>query len=69
VAHGAVRVRLDVIDVQPGLWLSAAGTRRFAYNWAVAKIRANANQWASEAGYGLERAGRVRSSSCSPAPG
>jgi acetaldehyde dehydrogenase (acetylating) len=41
-----VRVRLDVTDVQSGLLLRAAGARRFAFNWAVAKIKANADQWA-----------------------
>lgn len=40
--------------------LRAAGARRFAFNWAVAKIKANADQWAAEATYGLERAERVR---------
>jgi hypothetical protein len=41
-----VRVRLDVTDVQSGLLLRAAGARPFAFNWAVAKIKANADQWA-----------------------
>src|SRR4051812_8132974 len=40
--------------------LRAAGARRFAFNWAVAKIKANADQWAAEATYGIERADRVR---------
>jgi len=60
VSHGAVRVRLDVTDVQAGVLLRAAGARRFAWNWAVAKIKANADQWAAEASYGVERADRVR---------
>jgi putative transposase len=46
---------LDVTDVQAGMLLCAAGARRFAYNWAVAKIKANADQWAAEATYGIER--------------
>jgi putative transposase len=60
VSHGAVRIRLDVNDVQAGLLLRAAGARRFAWNWAVAKIRANADQWTAEATYGIEPADRVR---------
>jgi hypothetical protein len=60
VGHGAVRVRLDVTDVQAGALLRACGTRRFAWNWAVAKVKANADQWAAEATYGLERAQRAR---------
>jgi putative transposase len=60
VAHAAVRVRLDVTDVQAGMLLRAAGARRFGWNWAVAKIRANADQWAAEATYGVDRADRVR---------
>ncbi|WP_170182451.1 RNA-guided endonuclease InsQ/TnpB family protein [Blastococcus colisei] len=60
MSHGAVRVRLDVTDVQAGMLLRAAGARRFAWNWAVAKIKANADQWTAEATYGLERADRVR---------
>lgn len=55
-----MRVRLDVTDVQAGMLLRAAGARRFAFNWAVAKIKANADQWATEATYGIERADRVR---------
>ena len=51
---------LDVTDVQGGVLLRAAGARRFAWNWAVAKIKANADQWAAEASYGIERADRVR---------
>jgi putative transposase len=56
VSHGAVRVRLDVTDVQAGVLLRAAGARRFAFNWAVARIKANADQWAAEATYGIGRA-------------
>jgi putative transposase len=55
-----VRVRLDVTDVQGGMLLRAAGARRFAFNWAVAKIKANAGQWSAEATYGIERVDRVR---------
>jgi putative transposase len=60
VAHGAVQVRLDVTDVQAGMLLRAAGARRFAYNWAVAKITANAAQWAAEASYDIPKPDRVR---------
>src|SRR4051794_9073282 len=60
VGHGAVRVRLDAPDVQAGMLLRAAGARRFAWNWAVAKIKANADQWAAEATYSIEKADRVQ---------
>jgi putative transposase len=40
--------------------LRAAGARRFAFNWAVAKIKANADQWTAEASYGIQRAGQIR---------
>jgi putative transposase len=60
VGHGAVRVRLDVTDVQAGMLLRAAGARRFAFNWAVARIKANAAQWQAEASYGIDKPDRVR---------
>jgi hypothetical protein len=53
VSHGAVRVRLDVTNVQAGMLLRAAGARRFAWNWAVAKIKANTDRWGAEASYGI----------------
>jgi putative transposase len=40
--------------------LRAAGARRFAYNWAVAKITANTAQWAAEASYDIPKPDRVR---------
>jgi putative transposase len=58
MAHAAVR--LDVTDVQAGVLLRASGARRKAWNWAVAKIKVNADQWAAEATYGVEKADRVR---------
>src|SRR3954470_18283323 len=60
VGHAAVRVRLDVTDVQAGMLLRAAGARRFAWNWAVARIKAHADQWAAEATYDIARAARIR---------
>jgi putative transposase len=60
VSHGAVRIRLDVTDVQAGMLLRAAGARRKAWNWAVRKIKANADQWHAEAAYGVDRSDRVR---------
>ncbi|SEK22255.1 transposase, IS605 OrfB family, central region [Blastococcus sp. DSM 46786] len=47
-------------DVQAGVLLRAAGARRKAWNWAVEKIKANADQWAAEASYGIEWPDRVR---------
>jgi putative transposase len=60
VSHGAVRVRLDVTYVQAGMLLRAAGARRKAWNWAVEQIKANADQWAVEASYGIDKAERVK---------
>src|SRR3954468_14610401 len=60
MSHGAVQVQLDVTDVQAGVLLRAAGARRFAFNSAVAKVKANADQWAVEGSYGIERPDRVR---------
>jgi putative transposase len=60
VSHGAVRVRLDVTYVHAGMLLRAAGARRVAWNWAVDRIKVNADQWAAEGTYGIERADRVR---------
>src|SRR3954452_17379839 len=60
VGHGAVRVRLDVTDVQAGMLLRAAGARRFAFNWAVARIKANADQWRGGGRRGSEKPDRVR---------
>ncbi|MCW2642644.1 MAG: ydcM, partial [Dactylosporangium sp.] len=55
-----MRVRLDVNDVQAGMLLRVAGSRRFAYNWAVAKITTNHEQWVAEASYGIPKDQRVR---------
>lgn len=60
MGHGAIRVQIDVTDVGGGMLLRASGARRFAWNWAVAKIKANADQWAAEATYDIPRADRVR---------
>lgn len=60
VNHGAVRVQLDVTDVGGGMLLRAGGARRFGWNWAVAKIKANADQWAAEATYDIARPDRVQ---------
>ncbi|HET6395132.1 MAG TPA: RNA-guided endonuclease TnpB family protein [Blastococcus sp.] len=60
MSFGALRVRLDVSDVQADVLLRAAGARRFAWNWAVEKIKANADQWAAECTYGIDKNDRVR---------
>jgi putative transposase len=60
MAHSAVRVRLDPTQVQAGALVRATGARRFAWNWAVTKIQANADQWTAEATYGVARSDRVR---------
>ena len=56
---GAVRVRLDVSNVQATQLLSAAGARRFAYNWALGRIVANHAQWKAEESYGITRSERT----------
>jgi putative transposase len=60
MGQGAVRVRLDVNDAQAGVLLRAAGARRFAHNWAVGKVKANADQWRAEASYDIAKPDRVR---------
>ena len=60
---GAVRLCLDVPDVwdvwaQQLLW--AAGARRFAYNWALARVVANHAQWKAEESYGVGKSDRTR---------
>lgn len=57
---GAVRVRLDVNDAESGVLWRAAGARRFAHNWAIGQIKANADQWTAEATYDIARPDRVR---------
>lgn len=56
----AVRVRLEVNDVEGGVLLRASGARRFAFNWAVAKIQANHAEWAAQRDAGIAPADRVR---------
>src|SRR4051794_144358 len=46
--------------------LRAAGARRYAWNWAVAKIKASADQWCEGATYGIGRPDRVRPPSFFP---
>ena len=42
------------------MFLRASGARRFAFNWALAQIKANHDQWSAEATYGIPRPGRTR---------
>ena len=55
-----MRVRLDVNDAQAAVLWRAAGARRFGHNWAVAKIKANADQWHAEASSNISKPDRVR---------
>lgn len=57
---GSVRVRLDVTDRQAQELWSAAGARRYAYNWALGRIVSNHGQWQAEATYGIEKRERTR---------
>jgi putative transposase len=56
----ALRVRLDVNDVQAGLLLRRAGARRVAYNWAVEVLRHNGRTWRRQIDAGVEKADRVK---------
>ncbi len=57
---GSVRVRLDVSNAQTQQLLSAAGARRYAYNWALGRIVANHAQWQAEGSYGIEKHERTK---------
>ncbi len=57
---GSVRVRLDVNDASGQQLLSAAGARRFAFNWALGRIVANHAQWKAEASYDIPKNERIR---------
>jgi len=56
----SVRLRLKPTNAQSSVFLRAAGARRFAFNWAVARIKANQNQWAAEATYDILKSDRTR---------
>jgi putative transposase len=60
MGQSAVRVRLEVNDVEAGVLLRACGARRFAFNWAVAKVQANHAEWAAQRDAGIAPADRVR---------
>jgi len=55
-----VRLRLKPTNTQAAVFLRAAGARRFAFNWALAQIKANQDQWAAEATYGIPKGARTR---------
>jgi putative transposase len=57
---GSVRLRLKPTNVQAGTLLRATGTRRFAFNWALAQVKANQAQWAAEATYDIPSPDRTR---------
>jgi putative transposase len=61
---GAVRVRLGVSNGQRQQLLSAAGARRYAYNWALARIVANHAQWQTEPSDDIAKNQRTRPFSC-----
>ena len=42
------------------MFLRAAGARRLAFNWALAQIKANHDQWAAEATYDIPKGERTR---------
>ena len=50
----------DLNDVRAQQLLSASGARRYAYNWALARIVANHAQWKAEESYGIVKADRTR---------
>ena len=53
-------LRLDVSNREAQQLLSAAGARRYAYNWALARVVANHAHWQAEASYGIEKRDRVK---------
>lgn len=57
---GSVRLRLAVSNREAQQLLSAAGSRRYAYNWALARIVANDAQWQAEASYGIAKRDRTK---------
>ena len=59
----SVRLRLKPTNAQAAVFLRASGARRFAFNWALAQIKANQDQWAAEATYDIPKGDRTRPSS------
>ena len=55
-----MRLRLRPANVQAAVSLRAAGARRFAFNWALAQVKANQDQWAAEATYDIPKGDRTR---------
>jgi putative transposase len=56
----SVRLRLKPTNAQAAVFLRAGGARRFAFNWALAQIKANHDQWAAEASYDIPKGDRTR---------
>ena len=52
--------RLKPTNVQAAVFLRAGGARRFAFNWALAQVKANQDQWAAEATYDIPKGDRTR---------
>lgn len=63
VVHQAHRFALDPTPTQQRDLLSHCGAARFAYNWALAAVKANLDQRAAERSYG------VSEDELTPAPG
>jgi len=55
-----VRLRLKPTNAQAAVFLRAAGARRFAFNWALAQIKARQDQWAAEVTYDIPKGDRTR---------
>lgn len=60
VRRYGLSVRLDPSRVQAGGFARAAGARRFAFNQAVAAVRANHSLWVGQAAAAVPKADRVR---------
>jgi putative transposase len=58
--NSAIVVRLDPGLAQRRFFSGAAGARRFAHNWAVARIGENAQQWRAERDAGVDPKSRIR---------
>lgn len=55
-----LRVRLSPNNVQRGWLTGAAGASRFCWNWAVAQIKANQEQWTAEREGGVPKGVRTK---------
>jgi len=58
--HGKCAAAPETDQRAGGRVSSAGGARRFAFNWALAQVKANQDQWAAEATYDIPKGDRTR---------